>query len=1064
MKQLLLILFQLFTIAGIPLAGQTTVNNATDLVTAVNSATSDVTITLDPGFVAGAVNLTQPNVNVTIDGEGFVWNTGTIRVGGAGTGVLTLKNLKMDGTTATARLISCTASAGQLVLEKMEFYNSTHGAIEILSLSAASALISYTKIYDNTAGMGPAIWVGNNANVTVNNSTIEGNSGTAAGYEAGAIASKNHSGTLTINNTVFKNNANKAPKSGPFGGGGGAMSLHYLRGKLTINECLFQGNITNGSETATQNTYDGGAIYIFDAGNGTETALIDIKNTTFDSNIATDDGGAMMIQGTGTPNGVTTTITNCTFYNNKAYGLDGGNVSGGAIQLFKNGGSSKMTTTVLGCTFVGNVSGNANTTVDQKGGAIALSGSSLSASVTYNGSTFVGNQVYSATGQVNDASTYKDVSNSSTTQPSATASKNVINVDKGATPTYTDVAVLGRNYQLCDNLSGIKAGVDDQIIPTIPIKPEGIADKTYTGTVAMPAFDERGYTSKNDLGAVQMVWVRFDANGGKWTGLDDNLSYVGTEYYESTGSEADIRYMVTYHDQTVTTPTSDPLDVLTPLLPPASPAGQVFNRWVIDDEDGDDTNDVTWDPTTQVTANIKVKAEWGSTYTVTYDPNGGIGTAYTHATTYNLNDPHTVMAYDHTDIDFQPQPDYSFVSWNTAADGSGTSYAPGATLTMDEDKILYAIWQQNTPPVEPPLPPVPPVIPEEPIEPTPDPDQAITVGDIAPFCYFEKEFRIPFTLHYTKGELTYTIVFSQAAKDAGFTDITEQTFLSGSYITVPVSASIPAGSYEGTIELQAKDDANIYKSYKFTIHVMEAVRITKQPVPVTNRCEGDGLLLSVTAKGLNLSYQWFLNDERIEGATDEIYTTVLTHNKEGLYHVEVYGDCGYEVSDTVDVRINGLTILMKWDDVMYINNVDNRYVGFQWYRNGEAINTYGTAIYYTNPDGLQGTYFVRAYKADGTYDESCSLTFSEVSRSATVAIYPNPVVRYTQLTIESPDAIGESFIGAKIDMYDMSGRKVYTTTATSQKIQIPVNVGSGVYIAYITMNNGRVISQKVVVK
>ncbi|WP_161934642.1 InlB B-repeat-containing protein, partial [Lactococcus lactis] len=37
---------------------------------------------------------------------------------------------------------------------------------------------------------------------------------------------------------------------------------------------------------------------------------------------------------------------------------------------------------------------------------------------------------------------------------------------------------------------------------------------------------------------------------------------------------------------------------------------------------------------------------------------------------------------------------YTFTGWNTSADGSGTSYAPGADLTLSNDTTLYAQWQK----------------------------------------------------------------------------------------------------------------------------------------------------------------------------------------------------------------------------------------------------------------------------------------------------------------------------------------------------------------------------------
>lgn len=39
---------------------------------------------------------------------------------------------------------------------------------------------------------------------------------------------------------------------------------------------------------------------------------------------------------------------------------------------------------------------------------------------------------------------------------------------------------------------------------------------------------------------------------------------------------------------------------------------------------------------------------------------------------------------------------YTFKNWNTKSDGSGTSYAPGASFDSNQDTNLYAIWQSNT--------------------------------------------------------------------------------------------------------------------------------------------------------------------------------------------------------------------------------------------------------------------------------------------------------------------------------------------------------------------------------
>ena len=69
------------------------------------------------------------------------------------------------------------------------------------------------------------------------------------------------------------------------------------------------------------------------------------------------------------------------------------------------------------------------------------------------------------------------------------------------------------------------------------------------------------------------------------------------------------------------------------------------------------------------------------TYTITYNANGGSGTmnAETASTTAIST--------------FTPPTGKQFKEWNTSADGSGTSYAAGATVPSDV--TLYAIWESE---------------------------------------------------------------------------------------------------------------------------------------------------------------------------------------------------------------------------------------------------------------------------------------------------------------------------------------------------------------------------------
>lgn len=75
------------------------------------------------------------------------------------------------------------------------------------------------------------------------------------------------------------------------------------------------------------------------------------------------------------------------------------------------------------------------------------------------------------------------------------------------------------------------------------------------------------------------------------------------------------------------------------------------------------------------------------TYEITYNANGGSGTTATQIKTRGTNIALSANSFTRSN--------YHFVEWNTAADGTGTSYAEGATYTADAPIVLYAIWAIN---------------------------------------------------------------------------------------------------------------------------------------------------------------------------------------------------------------------------------------------------------------------------------------------------------------------------------------------------------------------------------
>ena len=81
-----------------------------------------------------------------------------------------------------------------------------------------------------------------------------------------------------------------------------------------------------------------------------------------------------------------------------------------------------------------------------------------------------------------------------------------------------------------------------------------------------------------------------------------------------------------------------------------------------------------------------------TSYAVTYNGNGATGGSTAAQTKVSGTDL-TLRSNGFT------REGYVFVEWNTAADGTGTSYAEGAAYTANAALTLYAIWKKGNLPL-----------------------------------------------------------------------------------------------------------------------------------------------------------------------------------------------------------------------------------------------------------------------------------------------------------------------------------------------------------------------------
>ena len=153
----------------------------------------------------------------------------------------------------------------------------------------------------------------------------------------------------------------------------------------------------------------------------------------------------------------------------------------------------------------------------------------------------------------------------------------------------------------------------------------------------------------------------------KWT--VNPIDYTVT--FSSNGGSAVIAQTVA-SGGTATTPTAP------------TKTGSTFGGWY-----SDSALTTAFVFTTPITANTTLYAKWSAiTYAVTYNANGATsGTAPANQT--KAQGSNLTLA---TNSGILAKTGFSFAGWNTAADGSGTTYAEGATYSIDAALTLYAKW------------------------------------------------------------------------------------------------------------------------------------------------------------------------------------------------------------------------------------------------------------------------------------------------------------------------------------------------------------------------------------
>jgi uncharacterized repeat protein (TIGR02543 family) len=209
------------------------------------------------------------------------------------------------------------------------------------------------------------------------------------------------------------------------------------------------------------------------------------------------------------------------------------------------------------------------------------------------------------------------------------------------------VASINRNYD-DDSIS--------MLCDSPPNAARGLTTAEDESAKAFLAFILPAEKSDDDLSSIKVTWRRLIG------GTEKSASYAASEL--------------------VTAPAADPFA-----------DGNSLNRYFCPDTDPGYAYAFTLvlvDAGGQVSASVSATSV-PHPYALVYAGNGNEGGEPPAAANYNVEGQFTVA-----DCGTLYKSGYTFVYWNSAADGSGTVYRPGSVLAMGAaDLTLYAVWAQN---------------------------------------------------------------------------------------------------------------------------------------------------------------------------------------------------------------------------------------------------------------------------------------------------------------------------------------------------------------------------------
>lgn len=223
-------------------------------------------------------------------------------------------------------------------------------------------------------------------------------------------------------------------------------------------------------------------------------------------------------------------------------------------------------------------------------------------------------------------------------------------------------------------------------------------------------------------------------------------------------------------------------------------------------------------------------------------------------------------------------------------------------------------------------------------------------------------------------------------------------------------------------------------------------------------CQGQNIILSSSETG---SFEWYKNNEVINGATGSTYT--VTANGNYMVRVSNANGCGVSAPVSVVVNSNPPTPTITYEDNPYQFSTSVGYSAYQWYFNSNVIAGATSSAYTPTQTGLYNVQVTDANNCSSTsltYNLVVLATGDLIVGDAKLRVYPNPV--HSMVYVEIERLTGKKLIA---ELFDLNGRLLQKQLLNQSHNEISVGkFQAGLYLLVVSDNKVKAVRKVTVVK